>query len=203
MGIVKYIGSQFAKPQGFGGRISTLFMNMLNKKQYSVVVKLMKELSPGSVLDIGFGNGFLLDKLSQNNNADFYGIEISEDMLHQASVKNKKCIDNGKMHLSIASVNDMDFQDETFDFVYTVNTVYFWNELEASYAEIHRVLKNDGVFANVFYSDKWLDTLRYTQYHFTKYSTDELINRVKEMNFSKVELKEIQKEKAYCLVVYK
>ena len=92
MGIVKYIGSQFAKPQGFGGRISTLFMNMLNKKQYSVVVKLMKELSPGSVLDIGFGNGFLLDKLSQNNNADFYGIEISEDMLHQASVKNKKCM---------------------------------------------------------------------------------------------------------------
>lgn len=203
MGIVKYIGSQFAKPQGFGGRISTLFMNMLNKKQYGVVVKLIKELSPKSVLDIGFGNGFLLNKLSKNSNADFYGIEISEDMLHQASSKNKKCIDNGKMHLSIANVSDMDFQNETFDFAYTVNTVYFWDDLEASYTEIHRVLKNGGVFANIFYSDKWLDTLRYTQYHFTKYSADELISRVKAMNFSKVELKEIQKEKAYCLVVYK
>lgn len=203
MNVVKYIGSQFAKPQGFGGRISTLFMNMLNKKQYSVVVRLIKELSPASVLDIGFGNGYLLHKLSQNNNADFYGIEISEDMLQQAIDKNKKCIDNNKMHLTIADVSDMKFEDETFNFVYTVNTVYFWKNLENCYTEIHRVLKSGGVFANVFYSDKWLDALRYTQYHFTKYSTNELINRVKKMGFSKVELREIQKKKAYCLVVHK
>lgn len=203
MDVVKYIGSQFARPHGFGGIISTQFMNILNKKQYSVVVKFINEFSPDFVLDIGFGNGYLLHKLSQNNNAEFYGIEISEDMLQQAIAKNKKCIDNNKMHLTIADVCDMKFEDETFDFVYTVNTVYFWKNLENCYTEIHRVLKNGGVFANVFYSDKWLDMLHYTQYYFTKYSTNGLISRVKKMDFYKVELKEIQKEKAYCLVVQK
>lgn len=204
MGIFKYIGSQFAKPKGFVGKLSTLFMNMLNKQQYASVVKCFNSLKPKNLLDIGFGNGYLLSRLSKNSNANFYGIEISEDMLVQAVKKNKKAIDSGKMKLSIADVSDTKFNSDTFDFIYTVNTVYFWDNLEQGYEEVKRILKNGGVFANAFYTDKWLNSVgSYTKYHFTKYSTAEMIKRIENMGFSDIKLEEISKDKAYCLIAYK
>lgn len=65
MNLVRFIGSQFSNPRGFWGRISSFFMNRLNKKQYKSVVKTFYELNPDTVLDIGFGNGYLLEKLSK------------------------------------------------------------------------------------------------------------------------------------------
>lgn len=53
MNFVKFIGSQFSNPRGFWGKISSYFMNQLNKKQYKSVMKLFRELKPEYVLDKG------------------------------------------------------------------------------------------------------------------------------------------------------
>lgn len=203
MNLVRFIGSQFSNPRGFWGRISSFFMNRLNKKQYKSVVKTFYELNPDTVLDIGFGNGYLLEKLSKKNSTYFHGIEMSESMIESATKRNIKMIKNQKMLLSLGDVVDMEFQDSMFDFIYTVNTVYFWSNLKKGYEEIHRTLKPGGTFANVFYTKQWLNKLSYTNYDFTKYSQYELLNEVLSMNFSDVDLIEIKKDCAYCLVVRK
>lgn len=203
MNLVRFIGSQFSNPRGFWGKISTFFMNHLNKLQYKSVVKLFSEIKPETVLDIGFGNGYLLKKLSKNSSTYFYGIEMSESMIEAASKRNLEMIQNQKMSLSLGDVVDMKLEDEMFDFIYTVNTVYFWSDLKKGYEEIKRTLKPGGSFANVFYTKKWLSKLRYTDYDFTKYSQYELLHEVLSMNFSDVDLIEIIKDYAYCLVVRK
>ena len=203
MNFVKFIGTQFSNPRGFWGKISSYFMNHLNKKQYKSVMKLFRELKPEYVLDIGFGNGYLLEALSKKNNTIFYGIEMSESMLNSARKRNHGMIHNKKMFLSLSDVVHMDFKDSIFDFIYTVNTVYFWSDLKKGYSEVYRTLKSGGAFANVFYTKAWLDKLSYTKYDFTKYSQNELLNEIKKMSFSKVELIEIKKDCAYCLVAWK
>lgn len=203
MNIIKYIGTQFANPRGFGGLISTLFMNLLNKKQYKCVRELLHKYNPKRVLDIGFGNGYLLKQLSNDSDADFYGIDISEDMIKQATKRNNKKIQAGKMTLDKGSVSKLNYHNDFLDYIYTVNTVYFWEDLRQGYSEVFRVLKEGGTFANIFYSKEWLDKLRYTKYDFKKYDPEELENEVKKFGFKKVKIIEIKKDCAYCLLVQK
>ncbi|WP_363253908.1 methyltransferase domain-containing protein [Clostridium sp.] len=38
------------------------------------------------------------------------------------------------------------YDDDFFDVVTTINTIYFWNDTKKGLEEIYRVLKGDGVF---------------------------------------------------------
>ena len=88
MGLTRYIANQFGNPKGIGGRISTYIMNRLNQKMYKTVLSEIKDNK--KVLDIGFGNGYLIKKLVPKTDATIYGIDISEDMVKLATKRNKK-----------------------------------------------------------------------------------------------------------------
>lgn len=92
MGIFKYIGSQFAKPKGFGGKLSTLFMNMLNKQQYASVVKCFNSLKSKNVLDIGFGNGYLLSRLSKTAMQTFTALKFLKICWYRQLRKTKRLL---------------------------------------------------------------------------------------------------------------
>ena len=81
MNIAKYVAEQFGKPTGIGGTISTFIMNRMNQIQYKSVISNLNCSKKDRVLDIGFGNGYLINLLSKKNEGVFYGIEISDDML--------------------------------------------------------------------------------------------------------------------------
>ena len=53
------------------------------------------------MLDIGYGNGFLLQRLDRRFKPELYGIDISEDMLLAAEKRNRKAKEAGslKIHL--------------------------------------------------------------------------------------------------------
>lgn len=57
-----------------------------------------------------------------------------------------------KMLLRKGNITAASFDDNFFDFVYTANTVYFWDSLEEGYYKVLRTLKTGGVLANIFYS---------------------------------------------------
>ena len=73
-------------------------------------------------------------------------------MLKNASQKNKQIIKEGKLKLFLEDICKTSFEENTFDKIYTVNTIYFWNELEKSFSEIKRILRQNGIFLNVIYS---------------------------------------------------
>jgi 2-polyprenyl-3-methyl-5-hydroxy-6-metoxy-1,4-benzoquinol methylase len=79
---IKYVGNNFGNPNGIGGKITTKIMNIINKNQYKVILENIRLEPNNNVLDIGFGNGYLIDKLFKKNiPINIYGIEISNDML--------------------------------------------------------------------------------------------------------------------------
>jgi len=60
------------------------------------------------VLDIGFGNGYLIKKLFKENiNARIYGIEISMDMLNKVTAKSKQKINNGTLRLLLENISEI------------------------------------------------------------------------------------------------
>jgi len=198
--VLKYIAGQFGNPSGLGGGISTTIMNFLNQKQYKTVVENIDIQSTDTVLDVGFGNGYLMRKLLKKNPKKIYGIEISPDMLDRATKKNPKEIEQGKMQLLLANVQKLPLENASIDKVYTVNTVYFWSDMCQGFSEIRRILKPGGIFLNVIYLKEWLDKLPVTQYGFSKYSLEEIEKTTRESGLKIERILEIQPGKSSCVV---
>ncbi len=192
MGFTEYIARQFSNPAGFGGMLSTFFMNHLNRLQYTSVISEVAPLADRTILDIGFGNGYLLKHLARYYENRYYGVDISSDMLTVAHKRNKRFIASGMMKLAKGSVDNLPFADNFFDLAYTVNTVYFWSDLEKGLAETYRVLMPGGAFVNVIYEKEWLDKIPYTRHGFSTYTIEELIESASKIGYA-VETIEIKK----------
>jgi SAM-dependent methyltransferase len=195
----QYWARQFGKPEGIGGKIATFIMNRINGAMYKTVIKNAPDT--GRILDVGFGNGVLIKKLASKTDSVIYGVDISADMVKNASKRNKKAIKNGRVFLSEGAADNIPFEG-SIDFAYTVNTVYFWSDLDAGYKAIADKLTPGGLFLNVCYTKEWLDKLSYTQYGFAKYSPDEL-KAAAERNGLKADICEIEQGKSYYIKVTK
>ncbi|MCL1904669.1 MAG: class I SAM-dependent methyltransferase [Methanomassiliicoccaceae archaeon] len=179
MGFKEYWGRQAGNPTGIGGRIVTFVINRMNRPMYDAVLEHIENCS--DVLDIGFGNGYMFKRSLKISDSKFYGIDISHDMVKLASKKNKKAVRDGRLVLAEASVDDIPF-DNGFDLIYTINTVYFWNDLHLGLETVYGKLKENGIFLNVCYTKKTLESLGFTQ-HYRKYTEEELSEAAREAGF--------------------
>ena len=59
---------------------------------------------------------------------------------------NAIAIKQGKCDIVYGDVSSMPFDDESFDCVSAFETVYFGEDLEKCFAEVHRVMKSGGTF---------------------------------------------------------
>ncbi|MEE1003248.1 MAG: class I SAM-dependent methyltransferase [Acutalibacteraceae bacterium] len=163
-----YIGSQFKKPRGFFGKCCCIVMNVINNAMYRRVLQYIDADEKTKILDIGYGNGYLINRIYKKYSSIIYGIDISEDMKKEAEKRNEQGVKNGNIKLSVGDCCNCVYSDNFFDIITTVNTVYFWQSSEVGLAEMYRILKPNGVFYNVVYTKEWLQRLSYTKegFHF-------------------------------------
>jgi ubiquinone/menaquinone biosynthesis C-methylase UbiE len=198
---IKYVGGNFGNPNGIAGKISTKLMNIINQRQYKAILDNINLEHNDTILDIGFGNGYFLNKLFKKNiPINIYGIEISNYMINNVSRKYKNYIENGLLKLSLENIENTSFKNETFNKIYTINTIYFWNELEKCFSEIKRILKLNGIFLNAIYTKEYLDKIMYTKYGFIKYSIEDMVKITEENGMKIIKIVEIKKNKIYCII---
>lgn len=148
MGIKRFLAKQAYKPSGLFGRfIIGKAFNKSNKNLEDMALEMMDFQNTTSFLEIGFGNGRLLQKVaSLNPEGANHGIEISKAMINAAYKGNKKLIEQGKIHIHEGSVEAIPFGSGTFDIVFSANTIYFWPDPMENLKEVLRVLADEGKF---------------------------------------------------------
>ena len=196
MGITDYIGEQFKRPRGFGGKVATHVMNIQNRGLYDATERALALEDGERALEAGFGNGVFMQRLSRKRNCDYYGIDASPDMVSAASRRNPNA------RLSLGDIMRTSYVDGFFDKVFTINTVYFWPGLAPTLAEINRILKDGGVFVNTLYTKEFLDKLPVAGKGYSKYSAGELARAGEHCGF-KVEAESAAGGKALCLTYQK
>lgn len=93
------------------------------------------------ILDIGCGNGKMLGYLQKRTGAYIHGFDYS-----------KQAIDTAKVLFPIHSefmegvIGEIEYQDEIFDFITSMDTMYFTKDMSAFVAQIKKWLKPSGVF---------------------------------------------------------
>lgn len=199
----KYIGSQFGNPHGFIGKCCCLIMNIINNKMYRRVVDMVHLTRQSTVLDIGYGNGYLIKKLFKSYQPDIYGIDISEDMKNNAVKRNYKAVYSEKVNLEIGDCCQLVYPDDFFNCVISINTIYFWNDTLKGLQEIRRTLKSEGVFYNVVYTKEWLQKFSYTKTGFKFFEKDDFIKLGLQAGFLNISIKDIVKGKSLVIVYRK
>lgn len=202
MSINNYISKQFADPNGFGGSVISLIMNRQNRPLYDETIRLLSLSDSDSVLDIGCGNGYVLNLLARQHNATFTGIDTSENIIETALRRNRRYVKSNKMNFTCQDVSSMSFADGSFSKAYTINTVYFWNDLHKTMSEIWRVLSPNGVFINTLYSNETLSRFSHTQYGYKRYEAEQLTDAGKTAGFT-VKTVPILQGTAYCYIYIK
>lgn len=199
--VLKYLGSHFGNPRGFIGILTTKLINFGNQKLYKTVLDNINMEPENVVLDIGFGNGYFINKILKNKTSiNICGIDISKDMVNYASKKNRRFIEKGSLKLSLTNIQETPFEDNKFDRAYTISTVYFWPDLKKCFAEVKRIIKPNGLFLNVIYTKQFLDVLRYTTYGFDKFTVEEMKKITEENGMRVLKVIEIYKNISYCIV---
>ncbi|MBR5088221.1 MAG: methyltransferase domain-containing protein [Ruminiclostridium sp.] len=189
--IGNYLASQCGNPHGVIGRIMTWGMNRSNKVLYQGIVDIIDVSDSTKILDIGFGNGYLEKQLIRKGRCSITGIDISEDMVIKAASLNHKYVDSGNMTFRLGDCCDLDFENNSFDFVTTINTIYFWNDTAKGMSEIYRVLKDGGMFCNVVMPKETLDKIFYTKNGFKKFVKDDYIELGSNAGFTEITIKEL------------
>jgi SAM-dependent methyltransferase len=202
MNLNKFIAEQFKKPHGIGGKLVTAVMNKQNRPLYEETASLLSLKGNESVLDIGCGNGFVLELLAKRHPCRFDGIDVAEDAVRAASRRCRSYIKGKQMRITLQDGAAMSFDNETFDKAYSINVAYFWPDLIAQMTEIHRVLRPKGVFFNTLYTNEALARFSHTRYGYRKISLNEWSDVCKKTGFT-VNSKPIANGLAYCLICEK
>ena len=199
MSINRYIAKQFSNPTGIGGKLVSSVMNKQNRPLYEDALRLLSPSGSDSVLDIGCGNGYVLNMLANHSECKLTGIDFSQSAIKTAFSRNRMFVDNGRMNLVCLNLHQLPFPDYAFDKAYTINTVYFWENLADTLSGIRRVLKPKGLFINALYTNETLDSFSHTEFGYKRIAPTDLRVAGENARFS-VDVVPALNGKAYCVV---
>ena len=135
------LAKQLRKPSGFFGKLVAKMMEFRNRNSYKGIIR---KLSPGTgehILEIGYGPGLGIYQIAASYpDCRISGIDYSELMFAKASLRNKKFIENGIVHLEQGDVLTLDPGKDQFDKIFCVNVIYFWNDLNLAFTKIFNML---------------------------------------------------------------
>ena len=202
MRLDKYIAKQLKSPTGFGGKFVFRVMGRQNRRIYEEAIRLLAPSDADSILDIGCGNGGVLHMLAGQSDCVLTGIDTSASIINTAIRRNRKDVKSGRMTLLCQDAGAMSFADQAFDKAYTINTVYFWDNLDAMMAEIGRVLKPGGLFVNTLFTNETLSGWSFTKFGYRRFTPEELVNAGIDAGLS-AEVVPILRGFAYCVLYRK
>ena len=199
MGLVRSFFSQCARPEGFRGRIMLRFMNFGHAPLTNWGLSLVEIHDGWTMLDIGCGGGATLKRLLKRSmNAQVYGIDISEESVAKAKKVNAKVLDK-QVFVTQGSAEVLPYEDNKFDLVTAVETVYFWPNLPNCLKEVKRVMKPGGRFAimvEVLESDSvWTDVVD----GMTAYSPEQLKEMLDGAGFVNTEIH--RRKPSYSIII--
>ncbi|UII21713.1 class I SAM-dependent methyltransferase [Fulvivirga ligni] len=141
------------------------------------------------ILEIGHGNSQHAHMaLKEASNLHYCGLEISVTMHNEAIKINKELIGKGKASFHLYQGDKIPFKTNSFDRVFTVNTIYFWRNPTALLQEIERVLKPGGQCLITYAQKDFMKKLPFVGHQFWLYDNEEVRKLVEgtDMNISKI-----------------
>ena len=123
-------------------------LEMKYRKLIRFILEDLKVIDYSNVLEVGPGPGWIGIWMAQENpTLKITGLDLSEDMIRVATENRIKENVQDRVHYVKGNAENMDvFADNSFDVVFSNESLHHWVNPEKVFNEISRVLKPNGVF---------------------------------------------------------
>jgi ubiquinone/menaquinone biosynthesis C-methylase UbiE len=205
MGFSTYFSKQAQKPSGIFGR---LFMSRIFDKGNLELNNFVKETlsvkESDHILEIGCGTGSLLKRIANElENGVIEGVDFSKTMISLAKKKNKKHILKKKAIIRPGNFDELQFENNSYDKIFSVNTIYFWRSPVSTISKAFDLLKANGTIVLGFHCKEEMEEMDLDENIFQLYSLQDVISLLKTDNLLKeVEIisKKGQVKVNYCAI---
>lgn len=176
------------QPHGIFGRfLLGPLWNRHNARLNDRTLQALQLEAQDRVLDIGFGGGYLLEKmLGIVTQGQIAGLDSSIAMVTGAQKKFHHAILQGRIEILWGCVEEIPFEDGTFNKISSVNSIFYWNDPGRGFAEIYRVLKKNGDCILTFTVEKDLQKRGFAPHGIRSYSETDVASALSEAGFNKV-----------------
>jgi len=182
--MLRFIGNQFRKPTGFFGKIISRIMVMGNSSVYDKIIPELAIQRNDKILEIGYGHGIGIDRISSDFECTVSGIDFSELMFREATKRNRNHIKNKKVELHHGDFLNSDIGSNKFDKIFCINVIYFWENLNEPFAKIYKGLKESGMFFIYMVHRDDLEKMKFTKDDiFSKYTIDQVVDCLEHSGF--------------------
>jgi SAM-dependent methyltransferase len=179
-----FFARQLALPSGpFGRWVIAPLLNRGNRAMNSLT---LRQLAPGPtdrVLEVGFGGGALLGDVLAGPCAFAAGVDLSPDMVARARRRFRAEVAAGRAELTVGSVDAIPYPAGAFSAVCSVNTLYFWPDVDGALAECRRVLAPGGRLVLTFTDRAALESWPGHRHGFTLYEVADVERHLRGAGF--------------------
>ena len=203
MNYTSFFSQQARQPKGLFGRF---FMSRVFDKGNVALNRFVKQTlavqKDEQALEIGYGTGFLIKDLGGIlDNGCIHGIDFSETMAAVARKRNKAHIKAGRAALRLGDFDTADFAPDSFDCVFTVNTLYFWEDPDRTLVKIHNILKPGGRLVIGFVGKGDMEKMKLDHGVFTSYTPEAVADLLSAVfNQTDIQSKREDNYTGYCAV---
>lgn len=171
----KQMAAQLRKPEGEAGIKTGEWMNTGNQQMNKNTLAVLDPQNGEDILEIGMGNGLFVKDIVENKPLLRYtGCDLSQEMVTEAAKLNAAHLESGQVNFLQGTVLDLPLENERFDKIFTVNTIYFWDQETDALQELKRVLTPKGLLIIALRPKHQMMHYPFTKYGFTMFSKEEL-----------------------------
>ena len=186
---LKLIAAQLRKPEGDDGAKVGELMNEGNRTINQDTMAHLNITAGNHVLEVGMGNGhFVGEVITAADNVRYVGCDYSSIMVTEAEKRNAAYVKEGKARFTVGNAESLPFEDDTFDLLFSINTIYFWDNPEAVAKEFGRVLRPGARMVLGFRPEAIMSLYPVTQYNFRFWNRETASELFEENGFEVTEV---------------
>ena len=187
------MAAQLRQPTGKAGIETGEWMNKGNVHINLDTIEILNAGAGDTILEIGMGNGFFVkDILQKDDTIKYTGADFSEVMVEEAKRINAAWINNHQAGFVLCSADALPFEAAFFSKVFTINTIYFWQDTTTILREIKRVLQPKGKLIITLRPKHLMENYPFTKYGFNMFTKEEVVQLLIKNNFTIVQAIEKQ-----------
>ena len=127
------------KYDGIARNYESTFEGKFTARYRQKILELCDVPDGGRVLDVGCGNGSLINAIRQKGRVEAHGIDISPNMIEECRKR------YAGIHFEVSTGEKIGFADDYFDVLTICCALHHLNNPQKFFEEAHRILKRGGL----------------------------------------------------------
>jgi ubiquinone/menaquinone biosynthesis C-methylase UbiE len=186
--INRFIARQLGNPTGFFGKVLAPLWNLRNSVLNETVFKALNLQPNDRVLEVGFGGGYLLNRMALVVTDGFLaGVDISQVMVTSAHKRFRRLTAAGKLDLQCCQAEALSYPPGYFTKVCSVNSIFYWENVSQALKELERVLRYSGLIVLCQTRPESLENRGFAS-HIARYEVSDICRMLEEVGFHDIRI---------------